>query len=98
MAAKKPRRRLWAQGLEASPEGQWAFQQVDEQQAWSVAQGHQPVFEGAPCSVGSKLGTSEYGQTGWAVVEMVGEVTVKVLRGPAPAALPVHRRVKRAEM
>ena len=32
------------------------------------------------------------------MIELVNEVAVKALRGPAPAVLPVHRRVKRAEM
>ena len=39
-----------------------------------------------------------YGQTGWAAVELVAGTTVKELWGPAPASLPVHRRIKRAEM
>ena len=54
VAARQPCRRLWTMGLEASPEGQWQLQPVREQQAWSVAPGYQPVFEGSPCSDGSK--------------------------------------------
>ncbi|CAK0830576.1 unnamed protein product [Prorocentrum cordatum] len=91
---------LWTRGLVRSPEAAWAFTSIGEEQYYGqVAQGDEDYFTGDIVCDGSKLGYSDWAHTGWAAMSLAEDGTARMqLWGPLPCRLPIHRRVKRAEM
>ncbi|CAK0863259.1 unnamed protein product [Prorocentrum cordatum] len=91
---------LWTRGLVRSPEADWKFVGVEEDQYYGqVVDGEEDYFTGDIVCDGSKLGYSDWAQTGWAAMSLNDNGTAKMqMWGPLPCSLPIHRRVKRAEM
>ncbi|CAK0838315.1 unnamed protein product, partial [Prorocentrum cordatum] len=90
----------WTRGLVRSPEADWKFVGIEEDQCYGqVVDGEEDYFTGDIVCDGSKLGYSDWAQTGWAAMSPNDNGTAKVqMWGPLPCSLPIHRRVKRAEM
>ncbi|CAK0838233.1 unnamed protein product [Prorocentrum cordatum] len=90
----------WARGLVRSPEADWKFVGIEEDQYYvQVVDGEEDYFTGDIVCDGSKLGYSDWAQTGWAAMSLTDNGTAKMqMWGPLPCSLPIHRRVKRAEM
>ncbi|CAK0824341.1 unnamed protein product [Prorocentrum cordatum] len=91
---------LWTRGRVRTPEADWTFVGIGEDQYYGqVVQGDEDYFAGDIVCDGSKLGYSDWAQTGWAAMSLTDEGSAKMqLWGPLPCPLPIHRRVKRAEM
>ncbi|CAK0792319.1 unnamed protein product, partial [Prorocentrum cordatum] len=91
---------LWTRGLVRTPEADWTFVSIGEDQHYGQAvQGDEDYFTGDIVCDGSKLGYSEWAQTGWAAMSLTDEGSAKMqLWGPLPCTLPIHRKVKRAEI
>ena len=91
---------LWTRGLVRHPEADWKFEGIDEGQFFSqTVEGDEDYFAGDTVCDGSKLGYSEWAQTGWAAMSINESGQPKFqMWGPLPCTLPVHRKVKRAEM
>ncbi|CAK0878174.1 unnamed protein product, partial [Prorocentrum cordatum] len=91
---------LWTRGLVRSPEADWKFVGIEEDQYYGqVVDGEEDYFTGDIVCDGSKLGYSDWAQTGWAAMSLNDNGTAKMqMWGPLPCSLPIHRRVKRAEM
>ncbi|CAK0822508.1 unnamed protein product, partial [Prorocentrum cordatum] len=90
----------WTRGLVRSPEADWKFVGIEEDQYYGqVVEGEEDYFTGDIVCDGSKLGHSNWAQTGWAAMSLNDNGTAKMqMWGPLPCSLPIHRRVKRAEM
>ncbi|CAK0857903.1 unnamed protein product, partial [Prorocentrum cordatum] len=91
---------LWTRGLVRHPEADWKFEGVDEGQVMCHAvEGDEDYFTGGIMCDGSKLGYSEWAQTGWAAMSINENGEPKYqMWGPLPCTLPVHRTIKRSEM
>ncbi|CAK0847595.1 unnamed protein product [Prorocentrum cordatum] len=91
---------LWTRGLVRSPEADWKFVGVAADQYYGqMVDGEEDYFTGDIVCDGSKLGYSDWAQTGWAAMSLTDNGTAKMqMWGPLPCTLPIHRRVKRAEM
>ena len=99
VARTSPTSLLWTRGLVRHPAADWKFQPVEEHITWRTADGEEPCFTGVTCSDGSKLGSSEFGQSGWAAVSVREDGVVDdAAWGALPVSLPVHRKIKRAEL
>ncbi|CAK0843011.1 unnamed protein product, partial [Prorocentrum cordatum] len=91
---------LWTRGLVRSPEADWKFVGIEEDQCYGqVVDGKEDYFTGDIVCDGSKLGYSDWAHTGWAAMSLNDNGTAKMqMWGPLPCSLPIHRRVKRAGM
>ena len=91
---------LWTRGLVRHPEAEWQFVGIDEGQYMCQAvEVDEDYFTGDIVCDGSTLGYSEWAQTGWAAMSVNEDGKPKYqMCGPLPCTLPVHRKVKRAEM
>ena len=76
------------------------FQPQPEAMQWQLAEGFEPCFEGDVATDGSMVGGwRDLGRTGLAAVQLGAAQDVAVLVwGPLPVALPVQRRIARAEL
>ena len=110
VARQQPHSWLWTRGLVRHPGAAWDFQAVGEHIEWSgpavadlTSEGETRwedlTFTGVVCCDGSKLGSTQWAQTGWAAMSVSpdGEPLV-MARGALPVALPVQRTIKRAEL
>ncbi|CAK0883269.1 unnamed protein product, partial [Prorocentrum cordatum] len=90
----------WTRGLVQHPEADWKFVGIDEGQYMHQAvEGDEDYIPGDIACDGSKPGYSDWAQTGWAAMSIDEEGKPRCqMWGPLPYNLPVHRRVKRAEM
>ncbi|CAK0809345.1 unnamed protein product, partial [Prorocentrum cordatum] len=88
---------LRSQRLQALAGWQHVAEQQDTNMLWT--RGLVQVARGDIVCDGSKLGYSDWAQTGWAAMSLNDNGTAKMqMWGPLPCSLPIHRRVKRAEM
>ncbi|CAK0818028.1 unnamed protein product [Prorocentrum cordatum] len=91
---------LWTRVLVKSPEADWKFVGIAEDQYYGqVVDGDEDYFTGDIVCDGPKLGYSDWAQTGWAAMSLTDNGTAKMqFWGPLPCTLPIHRKVERAEM
>ena len=92
---------MWLRGLAKDPSTEWAFQPVQEQVRAVTPVPGEVLFTGDGFTDGSLRGGHRTGgQAGWAAVTCPpGETrSVTALYGPLPVALPVQRRILRAEL
>jgi hypothetical protein len=98
VAEGQPQSLLLTRALVRHLAAAWQPLKGEEEVLRNVEEGQQPLFEGPAYSDGSKLGTSEYGQVGWAVAGMHGGEPIEVAYGRLPTQLPAQRAIQRGEL
>ena len=97
-------RSLWDRGLVANPGARYKYKSQEEVVCWELGAGSVEdgggVFSGETASDGSKTGRwRDVVRTGWAVSTSSGEgAGITSAYGPLPHALPVQRKIARAEL
>ena len=89
---------LWTRGLVRDPSADWTFVPIeDRHEEWSKELECR-VFSGDVFGDGSKKGSHEWSQCGWAAIQSSEQGDLFACWGPLPVDLPVQRRIKRAEL
>ncbi|CAK0842595.1 unnamed protein product [Prorocentrum cordatum] len=79
VAAQQGTSMLWTRGLVRTPEADWTFVGIGEDQFYGqVVQGDEDYFTGEIACDGSKLGYSERARIGWAAMSLTDEGSAKM--------------------
>ena len=92
---------LWDRGLSANPALRYPYVEQPEQVRWIAGPDSDMSFIGGVASDGSLIGSwRDLSRTGWAgaMLSPAGDRVALAIYGPLPTALPVQRRIARAEL